>query len=302
MSGAPTSRRAGSTGMAVRTRRATANNTTTTTTTTTTAGYKTHQKQRISLAGSTAVISDYFHYAINAILYQRAIYDQADFKIVKKFGLQMMLVEDESIAQYLTKITDQVKVWLTEGKINRLVLVIQRQDTRETIERWEFDVHVEGEEEQQQQEGEGASSTASNTTTDQPAASTAAKKPGTSTKPKTLAQVQTEIQKIIRQIIATVSFLPIPDTPRTFKVLAHTHSVGQDEATEWNDSEAFDITERAERVKLKSFSTAVHRVDTAVDYKLSAYMLSGWLEALMMLAHLIFRFVGNVYHPCTITI
>lgn len=107
-----------------------------------------------------------------------------------------------------------ITVWLTEGKINRLVLVIQRQDTRETIERWEFDVHVEGEEEQQQQEGEGASSTASNTTTDQPAASTAAKKPGTSTKPKTLAQVQTEIQKIIRQIIATVSFLPIPDTPR----------------------------------------------------------------------------------------
>jgi hypothetical protein len=122
MSGAPTSRRAGSTGMAVRTRRATANNTTTTTTT---AGYKTHQKQRISLAGSTAVISDYFHYAINAILYQRAIYDQADFKIVKKFGLQMMLVEDESIAQYLTKITDQVKGPSVSPRSNSLYFLYQ---------------------------------------------------------------------------------------------------------------------------------------------------------------------------------
>lgn len=70
---------------------------------------KTSQKQRINLAGSTAVISDYFHYAINAILYQRAIYDQADFKIVKKFGLQMMLIEDESIADYLKKIVEQVR-------------------------------------------------------------------------------------------------------------------------------------------------------------------------------------------------
>ncbi|OAV88706.1 hypothetical protein PTTG_07790 [Puccinia triticina 1-1 BBBD Race 1] len=254
MSAAPTSRRsAGST--AVRTRPAR--------TGTATASSKTNQKQRINLAGSTAVISDYFHYAINCILYQRAIYDQADFKMVKKFGLQMMVVEDEMIADYLKKIVDQVRVWLVEGKISRLVLVIQRKDNGETIERWEFDVHVE----HPAVDAHGTD-TAPPSAQAQPSSSSATDQRQPRAKSKTLAEVQSEIQVIIRQIIATVSFLPIPEAPRTFKVLAHTHSVGQDEATQWNDSDAFDITEGAERVKLKSFSTALHRVDTAVDYKL----------------------------------
>ncbi|WAQ85827.1 hypothetical protein PtA15_6A456 [Puccinia triticina] len=256
MSAAPTSRRsAGST--AVRTRPAR--------TGTATASSKTNQKQRINLAGSTAVISDYFHYAINCILYQRAIYDQADFKMVKKFGLQMMVVEDEMIADYLKKIVDQVRVWLVEGKISRLVLVIQRKDNGETIERWEFDVHVE----HPAVDAHGTD-TAPPSAQAQPSSSSATDQRQPRAKSKTLAEVQSEIQVIIRQIIATVSFLPIPEAPRksrvypcsldspipkaavlvpgTFKVLAHTHSVGQDEATQWNDSDAFDITEGAERV------------------------------------------------------
>lgn len=70
---------------------------------------ETHERQRISLTGSTAVVSDYFHYALNTILFQRSIYDQNDFKMVKKFGLQMMLVEDEAILEYLKKINEQVR-------------------------------------------------------------------------------------------------------------------------------------------------------------------------------------------------
>lgn len=219
----------------------------------------TNQKQRISLAGSTAVVSDYFHYAVNCILYQRAIYEQADFKMVKKFGLQMMVVEDEAIADYIRKIVDQVRAWLLQGKLSRLVLVIQRKDTGETIERWEFDVTIEQEPTTRgDQKNELTSSSK-----DLPAAP----------KAKSLIEIQTEIQQIIRQIIATVSFLPIPESARTFKVLAYTDRVGQDETSEWKDSEAFDITEGAERVKLKSFSTAVHRVDTAVDYKMGEFIV-----------------------------
>ncbi|MBW0544886.1 hypothetical protein O181_084601 [Austropuccinia psidii MF-1] len=65
-------------------------------------------QQQINLAGSTAVASDYFHYAIHCVLYQREIYDQAVFKMVKTFGLQMMIVEVEAIAEALRKIVDQV--------------------------------------------------------------------------------------------------------------------------------------------------------------------------------------------------
>lgn len=92
---------------------------------------------------------------------------------------------------------------MVEGKITRLVLVILRKDTGETIERWEFDVHVEGEEQD--------SVSAAATPTDSATEKVAQKGPR---KTKTLAQVQSEIQTIIRQIIATVSFLPIPDAPR----------------------------------------------------------------------------------------
>ncbi|KAA1074439.1 Mitotic spindle checkpoint component mad2 [Puccinia graminis f. sp. tritici] len=258
MSSVPTSRRtAGGTATRVRPARTeTANKTTATDTTTKT-------KKRINLAGSTAVISDYFHYAINCILFQRAIYQQSDFKMVKKFGLNMMIVEDESIAEYLKKIVDQVRVWLIEGKITRLVLVIQQKSDGETVERWEFDVTVE-------EPPIDDPNNVSQPSSQAPASSSSKKdkQAGSKTKSKSLAEVQLDIQEIIRQIISSVSFLPIPTEPRTFKVLAYTHSVGQDEATEWNDSDAFDITERAERVKLKSFSTAIHRVDTAVDYKL----------------------------------
>ncbi|KAI9619466.1 hypothetical protein H4Q26_014228 [Puccinia striiformis f. sp. tritici PST-130] len=178
----------------------------------------------------------------------------------------MMVVEDENIADYLKKIVDQVRVWLMEGKISRLVLVIQQKDDGETIERWEFAVKVE--EELSPVVEENSSPNPISATTKPTSESTVDIEDPKPTKPRTLAQVQSDIQKIIRQIIATVSFLPIPDTDRTFKVLAYTHSVGEDEATEWNDSDAFDISQGAERVKLKSFSTGLHQVDTAVDYKL----------------------------------
>ncbi|MBW0583859.1 hypothetical protein O181_123574 [Austropuccinia psidii MF-1] len=65
--------------------------------------------QEINLAGSTGVASDYFHYAINCVLYQREIYDQAFFKMDKTFRLQMMIVEHEAIAEALQKIFDHVR-------------------------------------------------------------------------------------------------------------------------------------------------------------------------------------------------
>ncbi|CAH7677478.1 DNA-binding protein [Phakopsora pachyrhizi] len=225
----------------------------------------TNQKQRISLAGSTAVVSDYFHYAVNCILFQRAVYDQADFKMVKKFGLQMMVVEDEAIASHIQKIIDQVRVWLLEGKLSRLVLVIQRKDDGETLERWEFDVKIEEEDTQKENlraQGDPNQKVPANEDNLEPEKELRKDK-----RSKSLAEIQTEIQQIIRQIIATVSFLPIPESTRTFKVLAYTDRVGKDDTNEWKDSEAFDITDGGERVKLKSFSTSVHKVDTAVDYK-----------------------------------
>ncbi|MBW0571096.1 hypothetical protein O181_110811 [Austropuccinia psidii MF-1] len=52
-----------------------------------------------------------------------SIYDQADLKMVKKFGLQMMIVEDEAIAEYLQKIVDKVC-----GHLNRELVYKEVQD------------------------------------------------------------------------------------------------------------------------------------------------------------------------------
>ncbi|MBW0566894.1 hypothetical protein O181_106609 [Austropuccinia psidii MF-1] len=65
-------------------------------------------RQEVNLAGSTGVASDYFHYAINCVLYQHEIYNQAVFKMDKTSSLQMMIVEDEAIAEALQKIFDHV--------------------------------------------------------------------------------------------------------------------------------------------------------------------------------------------------
>ncbi|EGG02276.1 uncharacterized protein MELLADRAFT_38705 [Melampsora larici-populina 98AG31] len=224
---------------------------------------KTDQKQIISLVGSTTIVSDYFHYALNTILFQRSIYDQNDFKMIKKFGLQMMLIEDSNILDYLNKINSQLKLWLLSGQLSKLVLVIQRKDNGETIERWEFDVTIE----------ETETEDSSNQEPKEPKEPQEPKENQENpilkkSKPKSLTEIQSEIQQIIRQIIASVSFLPIFEFPRTFKVLAYTHDL-KDDLDEWKDSEAFDITEGSERVKLKSFSTSLHKVDTAVNYKLS---------------------------------
>ncbi|KAH9810621.1 DNA-binding protein [Melampsora americana] len=223
---------------------------------------KIDEKQRISLTGSTTIVSDYFHYALNTILFQRSIYDQNEFKMIKKFGLQMMLIEDIGILEYLNKINQQLKLWLNSGQLSKLVLVIQRKDNGETIERWEFDVTIEKTEEEVENQANPAED--QNHPVDPQIKIS---------KPKSLIEIQNEIQQIIRQIISSVSFLPIFEFPRTFKVLAYTKDL-KDDFDEWKDSEAFDITEGSERVKLKSFSTSLHKIDTAVNYKLSLNVLN----------------------------
>ena len=112
-----------------------------------------------------------------------------------------------------------------------------------------------------------------------------------------------EIQAIMRQITASVSFLPMLDTAckiyiyiylffpfklnemilnywiiklaqqthtiiflGTFNILAYTDKDAV-VPTEWVDSDPKYITRNAEQVKLRSFSTSVHKVDAMVAYR-----------------------------------
>ena len=62
----------------------------------------------ISLRGSTDIVTEFFEYSVNSILYQRAIYPPESFKKVPKYGLAMMLTTDEALATYISNIMKQL--------------------------------------------------------------------------------------------------------------------------------------------------------------------------------------------------
>lgn len=196
------------------------------------------------------MVHEFFNYSVQSILYQRNIYPSDDFKTVKKYGLQMLVTTDDGLIEYLESAMNQLKLWLERGDVTRLVVVIVEKDTGETRERWQFDVHTlpSSPQPQSQSQGEGG------------------EEKGASTK-KTDAQVRAEIAAIIKQITASCTFLPVLDEPCAFQILAYTNNDAQAPA-EWIDSDARLIAEgQAEQVRLRSFSTHVHRVDAMVAYR-----------------------------------
>lgn len=85
---------------------------------------------------------------------------------------------------------------------------------------------------------------------------------------KSKEEIQKEIQAIIRQITASVTFLPTLETgDYTFNVLVYADANAK-VPSEWIDSDSKEI-KGGEKVKFKSFSTNGHKVDTLVSYRLN---------------------------------
>ncbi|KAF9914034.1 Mitotic spindle checkpoint component mad2 [Lobosporangium transversale] len=95
---------------------------------------------------------------------------------------------------------------------------------------------------------------------------------------KTEKEIQAEIQAILRQITASVTFLPMLDEKctltkqrlerfcGTWTILCQTEKDAEVPAT-WSDADPH-LVHNAEQVKLRSFSTKLHRVDALVAYRL----------------------------------
>ncbi|KAJ2776913.1 Mitotic spindle checkpoint component mad2 [Coemansia interrupta] len=193
-------------------------------------------KGKINLKGSARIVTEFFNFGINSILFQRGIYPVEDFEVKKKYGLDIWVSNDISVTQYLKKIMDSVEEWLSLGMINKLVLAVNSRETRETIERWQFDITVT-----EESKGE-----------EKPQA-------------KSEKALQMEIQAIFRQIAASVSFLPIIDEKCTFNILVYADSDAEVPTT-WTDSDPLHV-KNAEQVRLRSFSTDAHRVEAMVAYR-----------------------------------
>ncbi|KAH7313864.1 DNA-binding protein [Stachybotrys elegans] len=215
---------------------------------------KTH---KLSLKGSARLVAEFFQYSIHTILFQRGVYPAEDFTAVKKYGLNMLVSADDQVKAYIKKIMSQLDKWMVGGKISKLVIVITDKDTGEHVERWQFDVQIF-----QTTKSKKSSKTAQQ---DQENASAAASAAAPAVE-KTEAEIQAEIAAIFRQITASVTFLPQLSGDCTFNVLVYADA-DSDVPVDWGDSDGKEI-DNAERVQLRGFSTANHRVDTLVSYRL----------------------------------
>ncbi|KAH0494700.1 hypothetical protein TgHK011_008291 [Trichoderma gracile] len=228
---------------------------------------KTH---KLSLKGSSRLVAEFFQYSIHTILFQRGVYPAEDFTAVKKYGLNMLVSADDQVKAYIKKIMSQLDKWMVGGKISKLVIVITDKDTGEHVERWQFDVQISAPppkskskpsdtdssnppppSSEQQLQQENSSSTSASLFAE---------------KDKPEAEIQAEIAAIFRQITASVTFLPQLTGDCTFNVLVYADA-DSDVPVEWGDSDAKEI-QNGERVQLRGFSTANHRVDTIVSYRL----------------------------------
>ncbi|KAI4340660.1 hypothetical protein MLD38_025472 [Melastoma candidum] len=197
---------------------------------------KTASKDIITLRGSSAIVSEFFGYAANSILYNRGVYPEESFARVKKYGLPMLLTQDEGVKSFLADINSQLSEWLEAGKLQRVVLVIMSKATGEVLERWNFRIETDAE----------------------------VIEKGIS-REKSDKEIMREIQAIMRQIASSITYLPCLDETCVFDVLAYTD---KDVAVpfSWFESDP-KLIANPQMVKLHSFDTRIHKVDTLVSYK-----------------------------------
>jgi hypothetical protein len=87
-----------------------------------------------------------------------------------------------------------------------------------------------------------------------------------------MAEVQGEIQAIIRQITASVSFLPMIDESCTFEMLVYTDK-DTETPLEWQESDAKLVKGGKQVMPLRQFSTNIHTVSKRVRSTLTNHTL-----------------------------
>ncbi|XP_013402642.1 mitotic spindle assembly checkpoint protein MAD2A-like [Lingula anatina] len=195
------------------------------------------QKSAITLRGSTDIVAEFFSYGINSILYQRGIYPPETFSRCQKYGLTLLVTTDDTLKKYLAEVLAQIKEWLYSMTVQKLVVVIKSVDTAEVLERWQFDIECDK----------------------------SAKDPGAKPREKSETDINKEISAVIRQITATVTFLPLLETACVFDLLVYTDK-DLDVPDSWGESGPQFIS-NSEEVRLRSFTTTIHKVDAMVCYK-----------------------------------
>nr|CAD7590777.1 unnamed protein product [Timema genevievae] len=139
-------------------------------------------KPKASLVAYDRELSSNSVHGINSVLYQRGIYPPESFIPVEQFDLTLLTSFDERVKFYLNKVLGQIEEFMLKKLVKQVSMVIIRMDTLDPIERWDFSIEYENNELNE-------------------------------TCPKDKSLIQKEICNVLRQISASISYLPLLDTP-----------------------------------------------------------------------------------------
>ncbi|CAN2388874.1 HORMA domain [Pristimantis euphronides] len=193
-------------------------------------------REGITLRGSAELVAEFFYFGINSILYQRGIYPAETFSRAQKYGLTLLVSTDNDLKNYLNTVVEQLKDWLYKCQVQKLVVVISSIDNNEILERWQFDIECDK-----------------------------TVKDNSVVRDKSPKVVQDEIRSVIRQITATVTFLPLLETTCAFDLLIYTDK-DSDVPEKWEESGP-QFVSNSEEVRLRSFTTTIHKVNSMVAYR-----------------------------------
>jgi mitotic spindle assembly checkpoint protein MAD2 len=151
--------------------------------------------------------------------------------------------------------TYHITEWLLTGSVTQLVLAIISKDTRTPLERWVFDIKlVEPPAESEERYDSSIFLYLRNKEN--------------SRAPKPESEIQSEIRAILKQIISMVTYLPVIQEPTVFNILAYTSDSADVPAGEWVDTDPLAIeASKSQQVKMRGFSTDVHRIEAMVAYR-----------------------------------
>ena len=158
-----------------------------------------------------------------------------------------------------------METWLSHGNVQRLVVVVSGVDSGETLERWQFNVSVDDDKKKNADVKDENDAPVANSNAAPDTEIRSGSGSGNGGKTKSVKEVHNEIQAIIRQVTASVTFLPLLNEPCSFDLLVYTNK----EAVvpkKWEDSDPQYIM-NSQEVKLRSFTTSVHKVESMVTYK-----------------------------------
>lgn len=161
---------------------------------------------------------------------------------MSKYGLTMLISTDERVKTYLCNVLEQMTIWLRRRSLRRVVVVFASVATKKVLERWSFDVKLVEDCGDDSVQGKG----------------------NKAAQEKAEREIVSEIQAVVRQITASVTFLPLLDEACSFDMLIYTDQNTETPA-KWEESDARIILDK-ENVQLRSFSTNVHNVDASVSY------------------------------------